>query len=303
MHKLQELINNAGTAIQSNIQKVTDNMIASDLESQVGQKVFKYPRTVHGIAIEKLFGNKVYSFLRSKLPGSFYVDVTKMTPEAKDRIAEVFAEDSKELKQLLLLLWDNGIETASACSGIETNTEHIRANDTRIGRPPSPILGIRLTNGNKEDMANMISNFSSEELEKYEIGTRSARSAMGELTFAPNISGEFNEEQSDEFFKNLKHSITHARATKKENTEKSFVSRSLSHVIKSFDPSYKLANSFYGLTVNNNEGVLRVFDANRGKRPTAQVKMKEDDYKMFPAFVEAAISAYAQMLNSGAEKL
>ena len=47
----------------------------------------------------------------------FDLDLTTQKPKIQDAVAEIFAEGCKELKQLLLYLWRNGVHTTSCCSG------------------------------------------------------------------------------------------------------------------------------------------------------------------------------------------
>ncbi len=49
----------------------------------------------------------------------FADDLTKLSPQEMEEQAEIFAEGSADLKEILLLLWSNGIQTQACCCGHE----------------------------------------------------------------------------------------------------------------------------------------------------------------------------------------
>ena len=50
-----------------------------------------------------------------------FTDFSKLSKEEKIEQATVFAEGSNELKKILLLLWECGVQTIGCCGGHEDN--------------------------------------------------------------------------------------------------------------------------------------------------------------------------------------
>lgn len=77
------------------------------------------------------------------------LNLKKLTIKEKNQFAEDFSEGSKELKNLLLKMWDNGIETIACCAGHENGTGKLKI--------LSPYISFYIDNFNNENLKRIVS--------------------------------------------------------------------------------------------------------------------------------------------------
>ena len=87
--------------------------------------------------------------------GNVIEDFTKLSMEEKEKYAEQFCEGNKDLKMLLLKMWNNGIQTYASCAGHKME-EMVSANG--MIADPNPYIYFEVSSLNEKQQQKLFKN-------------------------------------------------------------------------------------------------------------------------------------------------
>jgi len=194
-------------------------------------------------------------------------DVTRKQPEEQEKLAKQYSEGSVELENLLLNLWQNGIETRGCCSGIPEGHPDFKQMATF-----SPHLSIVVTPESKDRIESMfVRNLEDTDFERMKVDVH-AQGKNSLLEFN-GLDRRLTPEQSNEFFKYVDSILCREQALDKQCENTTYILESMDYLagndnVNGVHISCGKDNTQFCLSALNGEGKpeLRIKEMSNDKR-------------------------------------